>query len=51
MLDTGVPVGFGVITCDTVEQALSRAAEARESGGGHNVGADAAYAALGLAPG
>lgn len=24
-LDTGVPVGFGVLTCDTVEQALQRA--------------------------
>ena len=23
-LDTGVPVGFGVLTCDTVEQALDR---------------------------
>ena len=47
-LDTGKPVGFGVITCDTVEQALARAAELG-SGGGHNVGADAAYAALELA--
>jgi 6,7-dimethyl-8-ribityllumazine synthase len=24
-LDTGVPVGFGVLTCDTEEQALARA--------------------------
>jgi 6,7-dimethyl-8-ribityllumazine synthase len=24
-LDTGTPVGFGVLTCDTVEQALDRA--------------------------
>jgi 6,7-dimethyl-8-ribityllumazine synthase len=24
-LDTGVPVGFGVLTCDTVEQARARA--------------------------
>ncbi len=24
-LDTGVPVGFGVLTCDTEEQALDRA--------------------------
>ena len=24
-LDTGVPVIFGILTCDTVEQALSRA--------------------------
>lgn len=46
MLDLGVPVGFGVITCDTLEQALRRSANSRESGGGHNVGADAAHAAL-----
>jgi 6,7-dimethyl-8-ribityllumazine synthase len=24
-VDTGVPVGFGVLTCDTVEQAVDRA--------------------------
>ncbi len=24
-LDTGVPVGFGVLTCDTLEQAIERA--------------------------
>jgi len=24
-LDTGVPIGFGVLTCDTEEQALARA--------------------------
>ena len=24
-LDTGVPVGFGLLTCDTEEQALDRA--------------------------
>ena len=24
-VDTGVPVGFGVLTCDTEEQALDRA--------------------------
>ncbi|MFD4570684.1 6,7-dimethyl-8-ribityllumazine synthase, partial [Streptomyces sp. NPDC058467] len=24
-IDTGVPVGFGVLTCDTEEQALDRA--------------------------
>ncbi len=24
-LDTGTPVGFGILTCDTVEQALDRA--------------------------
>ncbi|HHQ13431.1 MAG TPA: 6,7-dimethyl-8-ribityllumazine synthase [Chromatiales bacterium] len=25
MLETGVPVGFGVLTCDTIEQAVERA--------------------------
>ncbi len=40
-LSTGVPVSFGVLTTDTVEQALSRA------GGNHgNKGRDAAAAAL-----
>ena len=37
----GLPVGFGVLTCDTLEQALARA------GGTHgNKGAEAADAAL-----
>ena len=40
-LDTGVPVSFGLLTCDTMEQALARAGG--ESG---NKGADAADAAL-----
>ena len=44
-LDHGIPVGFGLITCDTIEQAQARA----QPGGGHNVGADAAAAALELA--
>lgn len=40
-LDTGVPVLFGVLTCDTDAQALER------SGGAHgNKGADVALAAL-----
>ena len=40
-LDSGVPVGFGVLTTDTVEQALAR------SGGDHgNRGYDAALAAI-----
>jgi 6,7-dimethyl-8-ribityllumazine synthase len=40
-LDTGVPVGLGVLTTDTLEQALERA------GGRHgNKGADAAAAAV-----
>jgi 6,7-dimethyl-8-ribityllumazine synthase len=43
MLDERVPVGFGLITCEDVDQALRRS----ESGeGGHNVGADAARAAI-----
>ncbi len=42
-LDTGVPVGFGVLTCDDEEQALARAglAGSREDKGG-----EAATAAL-----
>lgn len=40
-LETGVPVSFGVLTCDTVDQANARA------GGGHgNKGAEAARSAL-----
>lgn len=40
-LSYGVPVGFGLLTCDTLEQALARA------GGTHgNKGAEAADAAL-----
>lgn len=45
-LDHGVPVGFGVLTVEDVEQARARASRAP---GGHNVGADAAAAALELA--
>jgi 6,7-dimethyl-8-ribityllumazine synthase len=48
-LATGIPVGVGVITCDTLDQALARSAPARASGGGHNVGSHAAYAALEMA--
>ena len=40
-LDSGVPVGFGVLTTDTVDQAL-----ARSGGGAGNRGYDAAVAAL-----
>ena len=42
-LDTGVPVGFGLLTCDTEEQALDRAglADSRE-----DKGREAAEAAL-----
>ena len=39
--DTGVPVGFGVLTCATMEQAIDRA-----GGKAGNKGADAALAAL-----
>jgi 6,7-dimethyl-8-ribityllumazine synthase len=43
-IDTGVPVSFGVLTCDTLEQALDRA------GGRHgNKGAEAAEAAMEMA--
>jgi 6,7-dimethyl-8-ribityllumazine synthase len=42
--DSGVPVIFGVLTCDTLEQATER------SGGAHgNKGADAALAAIEMA--
>jgi 6,7-dimethyl-8-ribityllumazine synthase len=43
-IDSGVPVSFGVLTCDTLEQALDRA------GGTHgNKGAEAADAAIEMA--
>jgi 6,7-dimethyl-8-ribityllumazine synthase len=41
MLDTGVPVAFGVLTTDTVEQAIERAGT--KAG---NKGAEAARSAL-----
>ena len=43
-LETGVPIGFGVLTTDTVEQAVDRA-----GGKAGNKGADAALAALEMA--
>jgi 6,7-dimethyl-8-ribityllumazine synthase len=43
-LDTGVPCGFGVLTVDTMEQALARA-----GGGKRHTGEDAARAVLRLA--
>ncbi len=43
-LSTGVPVIFGVLTCETAEQALDRA-----GGKGGNKGADAAIAAIEMA--
>ena len=42
-LDTGVPVGFGVLTCDTDAQALDRAGL---SGSSEDKGAEATLAAL-----
>ena len=45
-LDTGVPVGFGVLTCDTEEQALDRAGL---EGSGEDKGYDATHAALSTA--
>jgi len=56
-LDTGVPVAFGVLTCDTLEQALARsggadaASNERVHGGGEssNRGHDAALVALEMA--
>ena len=43
-LDTGVPVSFGVLTVDTMEQALARA-----GGGKRHQGEDAARAVLRMA--
>ncbi len=43
-LNTGVPVIFGVLTCDTVEQAVNRAGA--KSG---NKGYEAALAAIEMA--
>jgi len=44
MADTGVPVGFGVLTVDTLEQAIERA-----GGTLGNKGAEAALAAIEMA--
>jgi len=44
-LDTGVPVAFGVLTTDTVEQAVERAGT-KTGNGENNKGADAAMVAL-----
>lgn len=41
---SGLPIGFGLLTCDTTDQALARA-----GGKAGNKGADAALAALELA--
>jgi len=42
-LDTGVPVGFGLLTCDTIEQALDRAGGPKAS---EDKGAEATNAAI-----
>jgi 6,7-dimethyl-8-ribityllumazine synthase len=44
-LDTGVPAVFGVLTTETLEQALERS----EAAGGHNVGEDGARTAVEMA--
>jgi len=44
-LDTGVPVGFGLVTVENSEQAVARS----EGAGGHNVGEEAAYVAVSMA--
>ena len=44
-IDTGVPVLFGVLTVDTLEQARVRS----EPAGGHNVGEEAAQGAVEMA--
>ena len=44
MRDTSVPVAFGVLTCDDVDQALARA-----GGAGGNKGVEAALAAIEMA--
>ena len=45
-LDTGVPVGFGVLTCDTEEQARARAGL---PGSVEDKGAESADAAMATA--
>ncbi|MDQ3628713.1 MAG: 6,7-dimethyl-8-ribityllumazine synthase [Actinomycetota bacterium] len=42
-LDTGVPIGFGVLTCDTEQQALDRSGG---PGAGEDKGREAAEAAI-----
>lgn len=41
-LSTGIPIGYGVLTCETADQAFARA----QRSGGRNAGADAASAVL-----
>ena len=44
-LDTGVPIGFGVLTTEDLDQALARS----EAAGGHNVGEEAALTVVEVA--
>lgn len=44
-LDTGVPIAFGVLTVENLDQALARS----EGAGGHNVGEDGAKVAVEMA--
>ncbi|CAN5709417.1 6,7-dimethyl-8-ribityllumazine synthase [soil metagenome] len=44
-LDTGVPIAFGVLTTEDVDQALARS----EPSGGHNVGTDCAATVVEMA--
>lgn len=48
-LKTGVPVVFGVLTCNTEAQALARAGLAPDAPGNHNHGEDWGWAALEMA--
>src|SRR3954470_4101425 len=34
-LDTGIPCGFGVLTCDDYDQALARSGEGKRDSGAH----------------
>jgi 6,7-dimethyl-8-ribityllumazine synthase len=45
-LDTGVPCAFGVLTCETMEQALARAGGAKRDQGRHAAEAVLRMAAL-----
>jgi 6,7-dimethyl-8-ribityllumazine synthase len=45
-LATGIPCGFGVLTCETYEQALARSGEGKRDSGAH--AAHAVLAVLGI---
>ena len=49
MLETGVPVAFGVLTTETLEQALSRAGGDSGDTKVNNKGYDAAMTAIEMA--